>query len=117
MAKAVADTLSPGENAAGYVSDDGPITGFSQLHDSGTGGVSSLVSHFLPGHEQHVGLQYNSLHHLETFLFLFILVVMAITTPTAATACLLGPFFASKILWLLPLAISRLTYRTEFAPR
>ncbi|KAK1759714.1 glycosyl hydrolase family 92-domain-containing protein [Echria macrotheca] len=42
MAKAVADTRSPGENAAGFVSDDAPIIGFSHLHDSGTGGAASL---------------------------------------------------------------------------
>jgi hypothetical protein len=35
MAKPGADTDSRGENAAGFVSDDSPITGFSQLHDSG----------------------------------------------------------------------------------
>ncbi|KAK3365454.1 glycosyl hydrolase family 92-domain-containing protein [Podospora didyma] len=42
MAKAVADTQSPAENAAGYVSDDNPILGFSHMHDSGTGGNPSL---------------------------------------------------------------------------
>ncbi|EAA31188.1 glycoside hydrolase family 92 protein [Neurospora crassa] len=42
MAKAVADTASPAENAAGFVSDDNPITGFSHMHDSGTGGQPSL---------------------------------------------------------------------------
>jgi predicted alpha-1,2-mannosidase len=42
MAKACADTNSPGENAAGFVSDDNPITGFSHLHDSGTGGSASM---------------------------------------------------------------------------
>ncbi|KAK4100511.1 glycoside hydrolase family 92 protein [Parathielavia hyrcaniae] len=42
MAKAVADTASPSENAAGFVSDSHPITGFSHLHDSGTGGMPSL---------------------------------------------------------------------------
>ncbi|KAH8929084.1 glycoside hydrolase family 92 protein [Atractiella rhizophila] len=39
--KAVADTLST-DNAAGFVSDDSPITGISQLHDDGTGGTASL---------------------------------------------------------------------------
>lgn len=43
MAKAVADTQSPAENAAGYVSDDNAVLGFSNLHDSGTGGVSYLL--------------------------------------------------------------------------
>ncbi|KAJ9151165.1 Alpha-1,2-mannosidase-like protein [Pleurostoma richardsiae] len=42
MAKAVADTLSPAENAAGYVSDDNKVLGFSHMHDSGTGGNPSL---------------------------------------------------------------------------
>ncbi|CCC09879.1 hypothetical protein SMACR_03435 [Sordaria macrospora] len=42
MAKAVADVASPAENAAGFVSDDNPITGFSHMHDSGTGGQPSL---------------------------------------------------------------------------
>lgn len=45
MIKAVADTDSDGENAAGFVSDDAPVTGFSHLHDSGTGGVSHYVPH------------------------------------------------------------------------
>ncbi|KAK9418286.1 putative Glycoside hydrolase family 92 protein [Seiridium unicorne] len=42
MAKAVADSDRIGENIAGFVSDDSKILGFSQLHDSGTGGASSL---------------------------------------------------------------------------
>jgi putative alpha-1,2-mannosidase len=42
MAKAVADTASPAENAAGFVSDANPVTGFSHMHDSGTGGQPSL---------------------------------------------------------------------------
>lgn len=37
----MADTSS-GENAAGFVSDNSPIIGFSHTHDSGTGGSSSL---------------------------------------------------------------------------
>lgn len=35
MAKAVADTDSSGENAAGFVSDNAEIIGFSHMHDSG----------------------------------------------------------------------------------
>ncbi|KAL3298756.1 glycosyl hydrolase family 92 [Colletotrichum asianum] len=35
MAKAGADTDSRAENAAGWVSDNSKITGFSHLHDSG----------------------------------------------------------------------------------
>ncbi|KAK7753637.1 hypothetical protein SLS62_004495 [Diatrype stigma] len=42
MAKAVADVKNHAENAAGFVSDDSDIIGFSHLHDSGTGGSSSL---------------------------------------------------------------------------
>ncbi|KAH8681684.1 alpha-1,2-mannosidase-like protein [Xylariales sp. PMI_506] len=42
MAKAVADSEHIGENMAGFLSDDSKILGFSQLHDSGTGGASSL---------------------------------------------------------------------------
>ncbi|CAM1501981.1 Fc.00g039650.m01.CDS01 [Cosmosporella sp. VM-42] len=42
MAKAVADSQSPGENTAGFISDGAPIIGFSHLHDSGTGGSASL---------------------------------------------------------------------------
>ena len=46
MAKAVADTNGD-ELQGGYASDNSNITGFSHLHDSGTGGVSSVVSDFL----------------------------------------------------------------------
>jgi len=42
MAKAVADT-NGGELQGGYASDDSNITGFSHMHDSGTGGVSGLM--------------------------------------------------------------------------
>ncbi len=42
MAKAVADTNSAAENAAGFVSDTSQITGFSHMHDSGTGGSPSM---------------------------------------------------------------------------
>ncbi|KAG5949819.1 hypothetical protein E4U53_005733 [Claviceps sorghi] len=41
MAKAVADTSS-GSNQGGFTLDNSPITGFSVLHDSGTGGSPSL---------------------------------------------------------------------------
>ncbi|EAW07007.1 glycoside hydrolase family 92 protein [Aspergillus clavatus NRRL 1] len=40
MAKAVADT--DGENQAGFASDTTVVTGFSHMHDSGTGGSPSL---------------------------------------------------------------------------
>ncbi|KAI1310598.1 alpha-1,2-mannosidase-like protein [Xylaria venustula] len=42
MAKPVADTNNYAEAAAGFVSDDSLIQGFSQLHDSGTGGSLSM---------------------------------------------------------------------------
>ncbi|KAI0376486.1 glycoside hydrolase family 92 protein [Hypomontagnella monticulosa] len=42
MAKAVADTDNRAEAAAGFVSDESKIRGFSHLHDSGTGGSPSL---------------------------------------------------------------------------
>lgn len=42
MVKAVADCDSQAENAAGFVSDNSNIFGFSHLHDSGTGGNPSL---------------------------------------------------------------------------
>jgi len=38
MAKAVADVT--GEKQGGFASDGSNITGFSHMHDSGTGGVS-----------------------------------------------------------------------------
>lgn len=41
MAKAVADTDS-GSNQGGFTLDGSPVTGFSVLHDSGTGGSPSL---------------------------------------------------------------------------
>ena len=40
MAKAVADVN--GDNTGGFASDGSNVTGFSQMHDSGTGGVSTL---------------------------------------------------------------------------
>ncbi|KAL1849140.1 hypothetical protein VTK73DRAFT_9940 [Phialemonium thermophilum] len=41
MAKAVADTSS-GSNQGGFTLDGAPVTGFSLMHDSGTGGSPSL---------------------------------------------------------------------------
>jgi putative alpha-1,2-mannosidase len=41
MAKPVADTNSPSRQG-GFVSDNYPVTGFSNMHDSGTGGSPSL---------------------------------------------------------------------------
>lgn len=41
MAKAVADTNSP-SNQGGFVLDGSAVTGFSMMHDSGTGGSPSL---------------------------------------------------------------------------
>lgn len=42
MAKPVADSANKDENAAGYVEDMSFISGFSHLHDSGTGGRPSM---------------------------------------------------------------------------
>ncbi|KAI2640159.1 glycoside hydrolase family 92 protein [Xylaria nigripes] len=42
MAKAVADVTE--DNQAGYASNGSPVTGFSHMHDSGTGGASSLAN-------------------------------------------------------------------------
>lgn len=41
MAKAVADV--DGLNTAGFATDGSNVTGFSHMHDSGTGGQPSLV--------------------------------------------------------------------------
>lgn len=41
MAKAVADTI--GENQAGFAYDTTYVSGFSHMHDDGTGGVSHLA--------------------------------------------------------------------------
>lgn len=38
MAKAVADTMGS-ENQAGFATESSLVTGFSHMHDSGTGGV------------------------------------------------------------------------------
>ncbi|TVY80445.1 putative secreted glycosidase [Lachnellula suecica] len=44
MAKAVADVDNPNEKQGGFASDNSDITGFSHMHDSGTGGASSADS-------------------------------------------------------------------------
>ena len=44
MAKAVADVDNPDEKQGGFASDDSNITGFSHMHDDGTGGVCSRNS-------------------------------------------------------------------------
>ena len=43
MAKAVADINNPDEKQGGFASDDSDITGFSHMHDSGTGGVRAIL--------------------------------------------------------------------------
>jgi putative alpha-1,2-mannosidase len=45
MAKAVAD--SDVDNQGGFAADSNHITGFSHMHDSGTGGVSLLQTNEL----------------------------------------------------------------------
>ncbi|RFU28116.1 hypothetical protein B7463_g8224, partial [Scytalidium lignicola] len=42
MAKAVADVNDPDEKQGGFASGNSDITGFSHMHDSGTGGAPSL---------------------------------------------------------------------------
>jgi len=42
MAKAVADV--DGDKEGGFASDHSNVTGFSHMHDSGTGGVSASCS-------------------------------------------------------------------------
>ncbi|KAI0396559.1 glycoside hydrolase family 92 protein [Xylariaceae sp. FL0594] len=59
MAKPVADADHWGELAAGFVSDDSQIQGFSQLHDSGTGGDASLGNFPLFAHPGCPGDDYN----------------------------------------------------------
>jgi putative alpha-1,2-mannosidase len=44
MAKASADVNNPDEKQGGFASDNSDITGFSHMHDSGTGGVSVASS-------------------------------------------------------------------------
>jgi len=43
MAKAVADVNDPDEKQGGFASGNSDLTGFSHMHDSGTGGVSKLM--------------------------------------------------------------------------
>lgn len=45
MAKAVADSTE--DNQGGFASNGSPISGFSHMHDSGTGGAQSLSVSFL----------------------------------------------------------------------
>lgn len=49
MAKAVADVNDEEEMQGGFASGDSDITGFSHMHDSGTGGVSTEVTRLLYG--------------------------------------------------------------------
>lgn len=46
MAKAVADVN--GDNEGGFAADNSNITGFSHMHDSGTGGVSHTFAYNTP---------------------------------------------------------------------
>ncbi len=43
MAKSVADVANPEEQQGGFASDDSNITGFSHMHDTGTGGVRVFI--------------------------------------------------------------------------
>lgn len=65
MAKAVADINDPDEKQGGFASGDSDITGFSHMHDSGTGGVSCVISTFLrtvvdPFRRHHLGTSHSS---------------------------------------------------------
>lgn len=44
MAKAGADVRNFNDGQGGFVSDSSPITGFSHMHDSGTGSVGAYPS-------------------------------------------------------------------------
>ena len=48
MAKAVADVNDPDEKQGGFASGDSDITGFSHMHDSGTGGAGRMFDPFEP---------------------------------------------------------------------
>jgi hypothetical protein len=53
MAKAVADVNNPDEKQGGFASDNSDITGFSHMHDSGTGGVWNSSSRKILAHYSH----------------------------------------------------------------
>src|SRR5579859_1677547 len=44
MAKAVMDSSTAWQNQAGFLHDNSPLVGLSQLHDEGTGGSPSLAN-------------------------------------------------------------------------
>lgn len=52
MAKAVADVDDPDEKQGGFATGNASITGFSHMHDSGTGGVSGLQKFLYYSHRQ-----------------------------------------------------------------
>jgi hypothetical protein len=56
MAKAVADVNNPDEKQGGFASDNSDITGFSHMHDSGTGGVWNRCSSKILAHIHTVSL-------------------------------------------------------------
>jgi putative alpha-1,2-mannosidase len=53
MAKAVADVNNPDEKQGGFASDNSDITGFSHMHDSGTGGVRNCSSSKTLAYDSH----------------------------------------------------------------
>ena len=80
MAKAVADINNRNEKQGGFASDDSEITGFSHMHDSGTGGVSqSLIAN---NHNLHA----ISHHHWEIFPSSHKLDALGILSITASSA-------------------------------
>jgi len=72
MAKAVADVNDPDEKQGGFASGDSDITGFSHMHDSGTGGVCCFgikIKHLanLPRHHHwEISHSFHRLAVLET---------------------------------------------------
>lgn len=77
MAKAVADTI--GENQGGFAYDTFKVSGFSHMHDSGTGGVCDVKNIKLRRL-----LTIGSLHHWEISLYLFNLPVQMMISISAS---------------------------------
>jgi hypothetical protein len=93
MAKPVADTNSPAENAAGFVSDEAPVIGFSHMHDSGTGGNRSDPL------DKQIRICDTNVYQLplETFPCLFIPDAPRIMLPCANTSEHTGKYPVSRV--------------------
>lgn len=68
MAKAGPDVKNFNDGQGGFVSDNSAITGFSHMHDSGTGGVGRYSSE----HLLKLRLIFIRHHRLETSLYFLI---------------------------------------------